>query len=326
MAITRNHSLSKIILTDRILVGGQALIEGVMMRVPGAYAAVVRTPSGDYETIREEFVSSAEKSAFWKNPILRGMSSLFEALKIGYKTLQFSAEQQLTEEEKAKENKVGDFFSTVLAVLLAVGFFLIAPLAVAKFIQPNLEQYALTYNLLSGVIRVVFLLLYLLAISMIKDVRRVFEYHGAEHKTVFAFEKGVDLNVEQVKKFSRFHPRCGTSFLLIVAIVGILVFAGIDAIVIGLASKTTLWMRILYHLPFVPLVAGISYEVIRLSSRFDRFFFVRWLTLPGLWLQRITTREPSDDQIEVAIESLKLAFGDQIDEVQGKQFVADAIG
>jgi len=313
-------------LTDRILVGGQALIEGVMMRVPGAYAAVVRTPSGDYETMREEFVSSAEKSAFWKNPILRGMSSLFEALKIGYKTLQFSAEQQLTEEEKAKENKIGEFFSTVLAFALAIGFFLIAPLAVAKFIKPNLEQSALTYNLLSGEIRVTFLLLYLLAISMIKDVRRVFEYHGAEHKTVFAFEKGVDLNVDSVKTFSRFHPRCGTSFLLIVVIVGILVFAAIDAVVIKLVGETTLVLRILYHLPFVPLVSGISYEVIRFSARFNRFFFVRWLTLPGLWLQRITTREPSDDQIEVAIESLKLAFGEQLDEVRGKQFVADAIG
>ena len=192
----------------RILVGGQALIEGVMMRVPGAYAATVRKPDGSVECMREDFASATEKNKFWKSPILRGMVSLFEAMKIGFKTLQFSADMQLTEEEKQADQstagKFKNFLATTFAVILAVGLFIIAPLTLAKIAKPAAEQDAILYNFISGGFRVIFLLLYLAVISIMKDVRRVFEYHGAEHKTVFAFENGADLTPEKVKQFSRF--------------------------------------------------------------------------------------------------------------------------
>lgn len=311
-------------------VGGQAVIEGVMMRAPGHIATAVRRANGEILVKKEEYVSLAEKYPLLKLPVLRGAVGLIEMLFIGVRTLNFSAEvamEDLERTERVKRNgepkrkaRAVTNLRLALTVLvsLAIGIllFFVTPL----FITTNLadvEQDALWFNLIAGSVRIVILLTYLLAISLMKDVRRLFEYHGAEHKAVFAFETGSALTVESAQEFTRFHPRCGTSFILIVMFVSILLFAFTDALIIQWLGGITLPIRIATHLPLVPLVGGLSYEIIRISATHSTTTLGKVAVAPGLWLQRITTKHPENAQLEVALLALKAAL--RIDEVESAE-------
>jgi len=316
------RTLLLLIMKPSILVGGQAVIEGVMMRVPGAYATAVRDPDGKIHIQKNEFQSITERSNFWKQPILRGMASLFEAMKMGMATLQYSVDIAMPEEEE--QSKIAEFLSTIFAIGLAVTLFMVAPMWITtKFM--NIEKEALWFNLASGVFRIMFFVVYLLAISLIKDVNRLFRYHGAEHRVVYNFESGKEVNVENAQSFPTQHPRCGTSFLFIVLLSAILVFAMVDTIVIYFLGTISLPIRLLLHLPMIPFVSGIGYEIIKLSSKSDSFFF-SILKKPGLLLQNITTKQPEDDMVVVSITALKEAFGDQYKDMVGKEYTAEAIG
>ena len=305
-------------------VGGQAVIEGVMMRVPGAYATAVRDPKGEIQVDKHDFISLNEKKRFLKLPILRGMIGLFEAMKIGFSTLQWSADIAMPEEEK-KSNSFVEGLMTLFSVGLALGLFFIAPIGLATWLFEK-DQEPFFFNVISGAVRISFFLVYLLLISMMKDVRRLFQYHGAEHKTIFAFEAGHELTAESTRDFTTYHPRCGTSFLFIIMIVAILTFAVLDSVIIYFIGEITIWMRLIMHIPFIPLVAGLGYEVLKLTAKHRNNFIFLALSQPGLWLQRITTKEPDDEQLEVAITALKTAFGDKLQDYEGKKHVAEAIG
>ncbi len=307
------------------MVGGQAVIEGVMMRVPGAYSTAVRDPEGKIQLDRREFQSLTDKSKIWKKPVLRGMIALFEAMRIGFGTLQWSADIALPEEEKGKEpGKLGNFLSILFALVLALLLFMVGPMWITTKLL-DIEKEALAFNLVSGLFRITFFVIYLVVISMLKDVRRLFQYHGAEHRVVYNFESGDQVTVDKAQSFPTQHPRCGTSFLFIVLLSAILIFALIDTIVIGLIGTISLGIRLLVHLPLIPLVMGLSYEVIKLSAKKGHSRFVRALRAPGLWLQNITTRSPEDEMVEVAITALESAFGENYDEMVGKKYTAEAI-
>ena len=313
------------IMKPSILVGGQAVIEGVMMRVPGAYATAVRDPEGKVHVDKHDFISRVETSGFWKKPILRGMMALFESMKMGMKTLQWSVDIAMPEEAEKQPGKLAHFFSTVFAIVLAISMFVVAPLGLTTWLL-DIEREAVAFNIISGLFRISFFILYLLAISMMKDVKRLFRYHGAEHRVVFNFESGKDINVDNAQSFSTSHPRCGTSFMFIVLLTAILVFALIDTIVMAIFGEITIFHRLAFHLPLMPLVAGISYEIIKITARKDESLFFRSLRAPGLWLQHITTQPPEDDMVDVAITALQSAFGEKYNEMIGKEYTAEAIG
>ena len=313
------------IMKPSILVGGQAVIEGVMMRVPGAYATAVRDPEGKVHVDKHDFISRVETSGFWKKPILRGMMALFESMKMGMKTLQWSVDIAMPEEAEKQPGKLAHFFSTVFAIVLAISMFVVAPLGLTTWLL-DIEREAVAFNIISELFRISFFILYLLAISMMKDVKRLFRYHGAEHRVVFNFESGKDVNVDNAQSFSTYHPRCGTSFMFIVLLSAILVFALIDTIVIAIFGEITIFHRLAFHLPLMPLVAGISYEIIKITARKDESLFFRSLRAPGLWLQHITTQPPEDDMVDVAITALQSAFGEKYNEMIGKEYTAEAIG
>ena len=310
-----------------ILVGGQAIIEGVMMRVPGAYAIAVRNPKGEIITRREEFVSITEKITILKKPVIRGMIALYESMKMGIKTLNDSAEiayEEETDKELSFKDKALSILGTFLALGIGLGLFFVTPLFVTGNLL-HLSDTAFTFNIVSGVIRIALFLAYLWGISLMDDVKRLFQYHGAEHKTVYAFEAGKQLDVESAKPFQTQHPRCGTSFIFIVLLSSIIMFALIDSLVKLFVGEMNLQIRLLTHLPLIPLVAGVSYEVLKLTSKYRHIAWVRALAAPGIWLQNITTSEPDDDQLTVALESLKFAFGDDLEKYQGQTYVAEAI-
>ena len=315
-------SLLLITMKPSILVGGQAVIEGVMMRVPGSYATAVRDPNGEIHIQKEDFTSITESSSFWSKPIFRGMASLYESMKMGMKTLNYSADIAMPEDEP--QSKFAEFVSTVFAISLAVFLFMIAPMWVTTTIF-DIEKDAFWFNLLSGGFRILFFIIYLLIISLLSDVKRLFQYHGAEHRVVYNFESGKDVNVKNAQAFPTQHPRCGTSFLFIVLLSAILVFALVDTLVIGALGTISLPLRLLFHLPLIPFVSGIGYELIKLSSKRNSLVF-RILKKPGLWLQNITTKNPEDEMVEVSIEALEKAFGDRYDEMLGKEYTAEAIG
>jgi len=189
----------------------------------------------------------------------------------------------------------------------------------------NIEKEAIWFNLASGIFRIFFFVIYLLAISLMKDVRRLFQYHGAEHRVVYNFESGKDINIENAQSFPTQHPRCGTSFLFIVLLSAILIFALVDTVVIYFLGVISLPIRLLFHLPMIPFVSGVGYEIIKLSVKSDSYFFII-LKQPGLWLQNITTKQPKDDMIEVGITALKEAFGNCYEDMVGTEYTAEAIG
>jgi len=321
------YHLRLLISQSSILVGGQAVMEGVMMRVPGAYATAVRDPQGNIQVDRHEFKSIIEKYPFFKKPLLRGIFGLFESLKIGYSTLQWSAEISLSEEENNKEpSKLVDILLTLFSFGLALGLFFVAPIGLTSWLFDK-DQDAFIFNLISGLFRVIFFLTYLILISLMKDVRRLFQYHGAEHKTVYNFESGKKLNIANAQQFPTQHPRCGTSFLFIIMIVAILSFAILDSVVLFYVDELKIWMRLTLHIPFIPVVAGMGYEVLKLTAKHRGNIFFRALAQPGLWLQNITTKQPDDEQVEVALKALKEAFGDKLSHYsKGETYVAEAIG
>tara|TARA_Y100000590_G_scaffold338477_1_gene385704 strand:- start:9311 stop:10276 length:966 start_codon:yes stop_codon:yes gene_type:complete len=313
------------IMKPTILVGGQAVIEGVMMRVPGAYATAVRDPEGKVHVDRHDFISITERSNLWNKPIFRGMAGLFEAMKMGMATLNWSADIAMPEEKDKKPNPITEFLSTVFAIGLAITLFMIAPMWITTTLL-DVEREAVAFNMVSGGFRITFFILYLLLISLMKDVKRLFQYHGAEHRVVYNFESGKDVDVSNAQSFPTQHPRCGTSFMFIVLLSAIIVFSVIDTIIMSITGHISLPMRLMVHLPMIPLVAGVSYEVIKITARKGDNLIFRMLRAPGLWLQNITTKQPEDDMIEVAITALKEAFGDDYDEMTGKEYVAEAIG
>jgi uncharacterized protein YqhQ len=274
-------------------IGGQAVIEGVMMRGPKWIATAVREPSGEILVKKEPLTSITDRYPILKKPMLRGVVALAESLVYGLKSLSFSAQASGDEGEELtnKEIVLTMMFSLGLAILL----FVIIPTYAAKYIHSAITD-ARLLNLLEGMLRLVIFLVYIVAISMMKDIQRVFQYHGAEHKTIHAYEAGVPLDPEHVQKFSTLHPRCGTNFLLIVMVVSIIMFAFL--------GWPELWIRIVSRIILLPLVAGIAYEIIRFAGRSEQKWVACAIT-PGLWLQKLTTREPSDDQIEVAIRALE---------------------
>ncbi len=290
-------------------VGGQAIIEGVMMRGRSMISWAVRRPSGEVAIESSPFSSLAKKYPVLKKPILRGTLSLYESLVIGMKALTRSAEIAAEEEEKGSEGigikqKIGNAASMLLAVMISFGLFVYLPLKSLSFVVP--EESAFVYNLFAGGVRVVIFLLYLLGISLWKDVRRLFEYHGAEHKAIFAFEDGHELTIDKMKPYKTFHPRCGTSFLILVALVCVFIFGIIDSIIIHFVGPyPNVFARTLTHIAFIPLVSGMSFEVLRLSDKYRHVPVVRALIQPGLWLQRITTKEPDEHQMDVAVSALK---------------------
>ena len=278
---------------EKPIVGGQAVIEGVMMRGFGKVATAVRSPDGNICVQVKAVSSIAERFPILKLPILRGAVSLFESLLLGMKSLSFSAQAAGQEDEQLSDKEM--IATIILAVALACGLFLAIPTGAAKFFHALTDD-PIILNLAEGFLRLIIFLAYLFTISRMKDIQRVFQYHGAEHKTIFCYEASLPLTVENVKKFPRLHPRCGTAFLLIVMLVSIFVFAFL--------GWPELWLRILSRIILLPLVAGLSYELIRFSAR-SKNSFVKLATLPGLWLQYLTTREPDDEMIEVAIKSLE---------------------
>lgn len=274
-------------------IGGQAVIEGVMMRGPNSFSVAIRTQSNGVK-VHKFNTKSVTSSKIGKIPILRGFLALIDSLILGIKALNISAEEYGGEEVKLSNRDI--FFAMTIGVGLGILLFIVLPASIARILQNSIQS-AFLVNILEGLVRIGVFLIYLYSFSFIKDIRRVFEYHGAEHKVIFTYEKGEPLTVDNAIKNSRLHPRCGTSFLLIVMVVSILVFS--------ILGKQTLLMRITSRIALIPLVAGISYEMIRLTSKYRNSKLARFITSPGLALQYLTTREPTPDQIEVAIEAVK---------------------
>ena len=246
-------------------------------------------------------------------------------MKIGLGTLQWSADIAIPLKEGEKEpGKIANFFTTIFSISLAVLLFMVAPMWITTKLL-NVEKEALAFNLVSGSFRILFFVVYLGLISLLSDVRRLFQYHGAEHRVVYNFESGKEISVKNAQSFPTQHPRCGTSFLFIVLLSAIIVFAVIDMVVLSLLGTISLPIRLLFHLPLIPFVSGVGYEVIKLTAKNNNLFF-KVLKKPGLWLQNITTRHPEDEMVEVAIQALKEAFGEKFDDVSGKEYVAEAIG
>ena len=305
-----------------ILVGGQAVIEGVMMRVPGFYATAVRNPKGEIEVKRNEFIPLTEKKSFLNFPILRGGIHLFESIKIGTKTLQWSADIAMPEEEKS--NKIIDTLMNIMAIIFAISIFFAIPYLITNYFSDKYNS-EFIFNLFAGIIRITFFIIYLLLISRMKDVKNLFQYHGAEHKTVYTFEAGKTLDVKETYNFPTQHPRCGTSFMFIVMMVAIITYAIIDSVYVDLIGNLNIITRILLHLMFIPIVSGLGYEILKIIAKYNKNIFFKVLSIPGIWLQYITTKEPSDKQIEVAICALKSAFGDTLSKHIGKKYTAEAI-
>ncbi|MBD3226332.1 MAG: DUF1385 domain-containing protein [Caldithrix sp.] len=306
-------------------VGGQAVIEGVMMRSPNRIATAIRRASGKIEIKTQEFQSLVQRRKALNIPIIRGAITLIEVMILGVKTLQWSADKAMEDVEaqeiaegktkKKKDKKPGmstmnAVFTIGLALVIGISAFFVLPLFLTTEIF-NIERQAFAFNLVAGLIRILFFLAYVWAISLMSDVKRLFQYHGAEHKSVFAFEAKKLLNITNVQQFTTFHPRCGTSFLMIVLIVSLIFFAIVDSLVMWWTGEMSLLIRILTHLPLIPVMGGISYEALKASAKHVDNAFVRFLIAPGLALQRITTREPDDKQVEVSIAALQAALGEE---------------
>jgi uncharacterized protein YqhQ len=278
-------------------VGGQAVLEGVMMRGVSTWSVACRTPEGEVEVTSEPIVSWAKRSRFLRLPVIRGVVALAESLKIGFRALAISANAQLADEEEPQE--IGGFtwgLTIFFSLLLAVGLFFVVPVGATSLIKDQLGSPVLFW-LVEGTLRTAIFIGYLAAISRIHDLRRVFQYHGAEHKTISCFEAGDELAPERAERYSRLHPRCGTSFLLIVMVLAIFVFAPI-----GLPA----WYWLVFsRIVGIPVIAGLSYEVIKWAGKHRNKRWVRAVMWPGLMLQNLTTREPDADQLEVAIRALQ---------------------
>ena len=297
---------------EETLVGGQAVLEGVMMRSPHAWAIAVRRPSGEVATMSEPLERPSEKHKWMGWPVIRGVMTLGYAMTLGFRALRFSAdvalEQIMPADKQEKKAEISGWMAAVnIAISLAFFIFMykFLPLAAAtelKRVNPVFGN-SIVFNVVDGVIRIALFLLFIWGVSLMKDIRLVYEYHGAEHKTVFAFENGDPLSEPTVQKYSTFHPRCGTSFLMTVMIFSIVVYIAANAIF----PVTTFWARFATRIVLLPVIAGLSYEIIRFAAKHRGSLFAM-MTAPGLWLQRITTQPPSDDQVHCAIVALDQAM------------------
>ena len=295
--------------------GGQAVMEGVMMRGARTWAVAVRNPDGEIELVVHDAPSWAEKWS--KYPIVRGVMSLAESLALGFKALQWSADRQLPEEERISSKAMG--WTMAVAMIFFAGVFLVLPALGTSWLGDRLGVDGFAYHLLEGAIRLTIFLGYLTLIGLLPDIKRVFQYHGAEHKAIAAYENDVALTPESAQQFTTQHVRCGTNFLLTVMVMTIVVysFVGRPALPWLIASRILL----------IPLIAGLAYELIRFSARHMDRAWVRLIMKPGLALQKLTTREPGLDQLEVAITSLRAVFtAEQLTEVEARPMVAIPAG
>ncbi len=305
---------------EEFLVGGQAVIEGVMMRSPHSFAVAVRRPTGAIAVTQEYLERPSERHRWLKLPLLRGLATLAQAMVIGIRALRYSAEQALEDPSAAnmKEKKKGKLGAWMLAANLAfsLGFFILfyklVPLYLATLFKRHYSvgENLLVFNLVDGVIRIALFLLFLGAIAQLEDMKRLFEYHGAEHKVVWSFEKSGRMDLETARGSPRFHPRCGTSFLLVVMGIAMLVY-------LFLPFRSFAW-KFVARIVLLPVIAGVSYEFIRFAAK-SKGWLWRWASQPGLWLQRVTTREPNDGQLETAIKALEAAM--QMEKARGGELV-----
>lgn len=297
---------------EKVSVGGQAVIEGVMMRGTKFVATSVRQPNGEIVTEKKEINSLTKKNKFFSIPIIRGFVVLIESLIIGISSLNYSASFFEEENEPSKfdkwfENKFKDKsndiimgISLVISLVFTIGLFFVLPTIVTNLFKKLSITNFIVLNILDGVIRVIILLLYIYLIGKMEDINRIYQYHGAEHKTIFCYESGMELTPENASKFKRFHPRCGTNFLFLVMIVSIIVFS--------MTGWQSVYKRIIYRIVLLPLISGITYEIIKWLGKSDTVLS-KILSYPGLQLQRLTTREPDLSQLEVAITALKASEG-----------------
>jgi uncharacterized protein YqhQ len=308
-----NYTICLLRTGEEVLVGGQAVIEGVMMRSRRSYSVAVRRQDGSIAIKKDYIPHPSLKDRLRGIPVIRGILTLGQAFTLGIRALKFSTDEKLrgqveqcdTKHRKAVEPKELSSwvmaFNICLAVLFFVLLFKMLPLVLASQLQKYFRTLnnPLAFSFIDGSIRIAIFLTYILLLAKIRDVRRIFEYHGAEHKVVFTFEAHEELTVQNARKYSTLHPRCGTSFLMVVMLTSTLVYA--------LIPFDSFSFRLLSRILLIPIVAGFSYEIIRIAAR-NKNFVLKGITLPGLWLQKVTTREPSDDQLEVAIRALNEAL------------------
>ena len=294
-----------------MLIGGQAVIEGVMMRSLSGYSVAVRQPNGEIAIRKDRLVSITQKYPILKTPVLRGSVVLIQSLILGIQALNYSASISSEGADGEPEMSKGAVLTSMLmAASMAVGLFILLPLGLTNLVRHYLlpEMGNLAYNAIDGVIRAIFFFTYIVSISFMDEIRRVFQYHGAEHKTVYTFEAREELTVANARTKSTLHPRCGTSFLLFVMAISIVVFSFVP-------STTPFVVKFGARIVLIPLIAGLAYEIIRFSARHLSHPVCRLMTRPGMWLQKITTREPDDQQLEVAITALREALKyDVVDE------------
>ena len=293
-------------------IGGQAVIEGVMIKSPDRISTAIRRSDGTIVVKTKDYAGLASRHRLLRLPLIRGAMSFAEMLSIGMEALNFSAriaaEDDGDVEPETPIQRVLGWLIMAGSIVLAMGLFLFIPLSIAEYLVPR-EQ-AMTYNLVAGGVRAVVFLVYIWSIGRMADMRRVFEYHGAEHQSVFAYEAGQELSPDNAAGFQRFHPRCGTSFILIVVFLAILAYGLIDsAFVIAFGRPETLIERFGVHLAFLPVVAGVSFEALKLSGKHRGSRVVKTLVAPGLWLQRLTTRQPDEAQLEVAVAAARASLG-----------------
>ena len=310
-------SEQKFDINQPIQVGGQAVIEGVMMRAKGMIATAVRRANGEIVVKKMPFTSVMEKYPSLNKPIIRGAVGLVEMMYIGISTLNYSAEiamqdeaakdETKTKKEIKPQSKLALTATLVFSLAIGIGLFFFLPLfAATQFF--DVAQKPFEFNIVSGAIRISILLGYLYSISKMKDVHRLFQYHGAEHKAVFAFEQNAPLTVQSAITYTRFHPRCGTSFVLQVMLIAILLFSIMDTMLLQFIHEITLPIRLATHIPFIPVLGGISYEFLKFSAKHSNSAMGKIFVAPGLWLQKITTEEPDESMMEVSLAAIKAAL------------------
>jgi uncharacterized protein YqhQ len=291
-------------------VGGQAVIEGVMMRAPDAWAVAARRPDGVIEAKRSDLPALSSRSKMARVPLLRGMFVLIESMSLGFRALSWSAEKAGEEEDQIGRREI--IITMVVAVAGALVIFVLGPAFAANWLKDLVGGNALAFVVIDGALRIFLIVGYIWLVGRNPDIQRVFQYHGAEHKTIHAYENGDPLSIDAIQVYSPRHPRCGTSFIIIVAMVAFVVF-------LTLAPLPFLW-QVAARIALIPLIAGISYEVLRAAAGKS---WLAWASKPGIWIQAITTKEPSADQVEVAIASLLAALGtDEVAEVMNRGAVA----
>jgi uncharacterized protein YqhQ len=287
-------------------IGGQAVMEGVMMKNKETYAVAVRKPDGEIEIKKDEFKGISSKGKFFRAPFVRGIVNFIDSLTLGMSTLTYSSsfyeedekDKNKTEEEKKKSDTIFNIITIFISVLLAIGIFVAAPFFISSLLEKVIHSRTLII-FIEGIIRLAIFIIYMVLISLIKDIKRVYMYHGAEHKCINCIEHGLPLTLENVKKSSKEHKRCGTSFMLIVMCVSILIMM--------LVQFDSRWLRFASRLILIPVIAGISYELLRLAGTKENWF-TNMMSKPGLLLQGLTTKEPDDDMIEVGIASVEAVF------------------